>query len=319
MGSRAMMVTWLVAGLVAAGACVPLPTGAADIEVPLIDTGDVVVVAEQSADVAALEARIEALESRSLAPASAVRGRSAGWSGGAEVMFFRPCATARTLPVQYVDEAGYQPAWRLWGGYSGEEGLGVDVRWWQYDQATGLGPAATGADLVFQKLDLVANQRLGFRHWDMLLFAGPTYAGNGMRNTGPAEGPASRYRWRFDGAGLTAGLQVVRGTPWLRGLALAANVQGSAVFGPSVMPGSTFEGVAYRQETTCATIFELSFGPRWERRLPGGASVFAGGACEAQLWSAGLGSESLSFFPTVGSWGGDIGLVGFTCNLGIRR
>lgn len=314
-----MMVPWLVAGLVAAGSCFPQPTGAADIEVPPIDAEDVVVVAEPAADVGALEARIAALESRPLATATADRVRSAGWSGGAEVMFFRPCATARTLPVQYVDQAGYQPAWRLWGGYSGADGLGVDVRWWQYDQTSGLGPSSSGTDLVFQKLDLVANQRLGFRHWDMLLFAGPTYAGNGMRNTGPVDAPSSKYRWRFDGAGLTAGVQVVRGTPWLHGLALAATAQGSAVFGPSVMPGGLSDAGVYRQETTCATIFELSFGPRWERRLRGGAVAFAGGACEAQFWSAGLGSEAQYYFPTVGFWGGDIGLIGFTCNLGIRR
>jgi hypothetical protein len=284
-----------------------------------VDAAEVPLAVEPMADDASLESRIQALESRTLVPGPMVGGRSSGWSGGAEVMFFRPCATARSLPVQYVDDAGFAPAWRLWGGLSGEGGLGVDVRWWQYDQANALGPADTGTDLVFQKLDLVASQRLGFRHWDLQLFAGPTYAGNGMRNAGPGADPLNRYRWRFDGAGLTAGMQMVRGTPWLHGLALAAGVQGSAVFGPSVMPGSSFDPGAYRQATTCATIFELSFGPRWERRLRGGATAFAGGACEAQFWSAGLGSESQQFFPAVGFWGGDIGLIGFTCNVGIRR
>lgn len=279
-------------------------------------SGDAVVAVEAPFDAAGLEARIRALESRGAVSPPTDRRRSDGWSGGAEVMFFRPCATARTLPVQYVDEAGYQPAWRLWGGYSGEEGLGVDVRWWQYDQISRGGPAV--ADLSFQKLDLVAGQRLGYDTWDMLLFAGPTYAANAMGSEPQADVPLPPHRWRFDGAGLTAGIQVVRHTPWLAGLSLAANAQGSVVFGPSVMPGSVYGPGLYRQATTCATIFELSLGPRWERRLRGGAIAFAGGACEAQFWSAGLGSES-EYFPTVGRWGGDIGLVGFTCNVGIRR
>lgn len=296
----------------------PVRTTATDLGDDLGHAVDAVVAIEAPFDAAGLESRIRALESRGAGAVPFEGCRSDGWSGGAEVMFFRPCATARTLPVQYVDEAGYQPAWRIWGGYSGEEGLGVDVRWWQYDQRSGGGPASEAADLTFQKLDLVAGQRLGFRHWDMLLFAGPTYAANGMGNAVPAADPLARYRWRFDGAGLTAGVQVVRLTPWLAGLSLAANAQGSAVFGPSVMPGSAYGPAVYRQSTTCATIFELSFGPRWERRLGGGAIAFAGGACEAQFWSAGLGSEA-QYFPTVGWWGGDIGLIGFTCNVGIRR
>jgi len=298
-----------------------IDTGLASDAVLTSDVADVAelpLALEPMAGVTSLESRIQALEARTPRADSPIAGRSAGWSGGAEVMFFRPCATARSQPVAYVADAGFAPAWRLWGGLSNAEGFGVDVRWWQYDQTNAIGPAGTGAHLVFQKLDLVASQRLGFRHWDLQLFAGPTYAGNGMGNAGPEGDGRNRYRWRFDGAGLTAGLQVIRGTPWLHGLSLAAAAQGSAVFGPSVMPGR-FSLDPYRQTTTCATIFELSFGPRWERQLRGGATAFVGGSCEAQFWSAGLGSESQSYFPSVGFWGGDIGLIGFTCNVGIRR
>lgn len=311
MRTQKMTSPWRAAALATSAWC-SLAAGA-------VDPAEMPLALEPITDVASLESRLQALESRTLMPDPTLAGRSAGWSGGAEVIFFRPCATARSLPVQYVDDAGFAPAWRLWGGLSNTEGFGVDVRWWQYDQTNAIGPAAEASHLVFQKLDLVASQRLGFRNWDLQLFAGPTYAGNGMGNAGPEGDPLNRYRWRFDGAGLTAGLQTVRGTPWLDGLSLAAGVQGSVVFGPSSMPGSYYDLGAYRQATTCATIFELSFGPRWERRLSGGATAFAGGACEAQFWSAGLGSEAQGFFPSVGSWGGDIGLIGFSCNVGIRR
>lgn len=320
MRALGMTATWIAAGLVVVGWWSAVRGDFPDtdlVEVSAIDTADA--AAAEPADLGSLDARIRALESRADIPAPTAPGRSAGWSGGADVMFFRPCATARTLPVQYVDEAGYQPAWRLWGGYSGADGLGIDVRWWQYDQTVRIGSFSPGAELTFQKLDLVARQRLGFRTWDMLLFAGPTYAANGMGYVGPDVPASNNRRWRFDGAGLTAGIAVVRRTPWLAGLSLAASTQGSAVFGPSVMPGSFYDPGPYRQETTCATIFELSFGPRWERRLRGGAIAFVGGACEAQFWSAGLGSESSQFSPTVGSWSGDIGLIGFTCTTGIRR
>ena len=267
--------------------------------------------AEAGASIERLEQRIIALESRGCDTG----GRSSGWSGGAEALFLRPCATARSLPVQYLTDAGFQPAWRLWGGVSGEDGLGVGVRWWQFDNTNGPAGQPIRAEAVFQKLDVEANQRLGFRVCDVLLSGGVTYAANGIGGAGPG----SFARWRFDGVGLTAGAQVIRPTPWLRGLTLAAAIQGSAVFGPSVMPGSIYGPAVYRQANNCATIFEASFGPRWERRLRGGAIAFAGGACESQYWSTGLGSQASSFFPTVGFWGGDVGLIGLTCNLGVRR
>ncbi len=279
----------------------PAPDGWA---VPVEDAG-------ASQDVAALETRLADLEARLAGTSS----RSAGFSGGAEAMFLRPCATARSLPVQYLEDAGYQPAWRLWGGVSGDEGLGIGVRWWQFDHTNGPPGQPIGAQALFQKLDVEANQRLGFRVCDVLISAGVTYAANGIGDAGPG----SFARWRFDGVGLTAGAQVVRPTPWFRGLTLAAAIQGSAVFGPSVMPGAFYGPAVYRQANNCATIFEASFGPRWERRLRGGAIAFAGGACEAQYWSTGLGSQATSFFPSVGFWGGDVGLIGFTCNVGVRR
>lgn len=78
------------------------------------DPGYAVVTGEAPFDAAVLESRIRALESRGSVPVPVpMEGdRTEGWSGGAEVMFFRPSATARTLPVQYVDDADYQPAWR---------------------------------------------------------------------------------------------------------------------------------------------------------------------------------------------------------------
>lgn len=264
---------------------------------------------DADADVADLAARVRALEMRT----RLVGPGAPGWWGGAEVMFFEPFGTARSQVEVLVDDVGLQPAWRLWGGFSNAEGLGVGVRWWQYDQTTPL--AGASISLVFQKLDLVVSQRIEARRWDALVFAGPTYAGNGLGYRAPDIEPRQAARWRFDGAGLTVGAQLIRDTPWLRGLALAAGVQGSAVFGPSVMP----DGFTYHQPATCATIFELSCGPRWERGLRGGATAFAGAACEAQYWTTGLASFSSNFIPSVGSGGGDIGLVGFTCNVGIRR
>lgn len=269
-------------------------------------------------EVAADASTIERLEQRITALESCGRdagARSAGWSGGAEALFLRPCATARSLPVQYLADAGFQPAWRLWGGVSGADGLGVGVRWWQFDHTNGPAGQPIRAEALFQKLDVEANQRLGFRVCDVLLSAGVTYAANGIGGAGPG----SFARWRFDGVGLTAGAQVIRPTPWLHGLTLTAAFQGSAVFGPSVMPGSIYGPAVYRQANNAATIFEASIGPRWERRLRGGAIAFAGGACEAQYWATGLGSQASSFFPTVGVWGGDVGLIGLTCNLGVRR
>lgn len=83
--------------------------------------------------------------------------------GGAEIIFFKPFGEAGTTPQQAIAASGassFLPAWRLWGGWSDEEGLGARVRWWQYDQFSSatdsLGTSETR--LIFQKLDVEVTQ-----------------------------------------------------------------------------------------------------------------------------------------------------------------
>ncbi len=100
---------------------------------------------------------------------------------------------------------------------------------------------------------------------------------------------------------------------------LVGAVQWSGAYGNSVAtrcdPFMSDNVVSF--PSTTASILELSIGPRWERKLDGGAIFFAGGAAEAQYWPTGLGSLVSSLL--VGAGGGDVGLVGLSVNVGLRR
>lgn len=262
-----------------------------------------------------LESRIERLEALTRAD-SAPHG--SGLSGGAELIFFKPCGEAGSNTALYVGDIDFLPAWRLWGGASNEEGQGMRVRWWQYDQTALLDQHRLATHLVFQKLDLEATQQVDFRRWELLFSGGLTYAGNGLQLIDSGNGGTPGERWRFDGVGVTCGAQAIRHCVRFPSWSLFGTAQWSGVYGNSVVPGSRFNLQSSSQPGTCASILELSVGPRWERSIGGGAVLFAGGGAEAQYWTTGLGGEPI-FFGTLGSFAGDIGLIGLTFNLGLRR
>ncbi len=262
-----------------------------------------------------LESRIERLEALTRAD-SAPHG--SGLSGGAELIFFKPCGEAGSTTALYVGDIDFLPAWRLWGGVSNEEGQGMRVRWWQYDQTAMLDQNQFGTHLVFQKLDLEATQQVDFRRWELLFSGGLTYAGNGLQLIDSENEAVPGERWRFDGVGVTCGAQVIRHCVRFPAWSLFGTAQWSGVYGNSVVPGGRFSLQPNSQSGTCASIVELSVGPRWERSIGGGAVLFAGGGAEAQYWTTGLGSQP-AFFGKLGSFAGDIGLIGLTFNLGLRR
>jgi hypothetical protein len=237
--------------------------------------------------------------------------------GGAEIIFFKPFAEAGTTAQQAITASGatdFLPAWRLWGGWSDEEGLGARVRWWQYDQfssATDL-LGTTQTRLIFQKLDVEVTQEVSFGTWDMMLSGGVTWIGNELDVGTTAT--AGVDRWRMDAAGVTAGIQAVRRSRRFEHWRWFASAQGSGVFGNSL--AQTVADPIGAQPSTVGGIFEFAVGPRWERNIGGGATAFAGGNAEAQYWLTSLGSIEDGLVP---DGQGALGLVGLSFNLGIRR
>lgn len=261
-------------------------------------------------------------------PIQEVRGCSSkpmgGFQGGAEVIFFKPFAEAGSTPNSILASSGadeFLPAWRLWGGYANDEGLGSRIRWWQYDQtATSTPPSPESAfpsRLIFQKLDCELTQQVCFHSWELLVSGGITYVGNEINSVRPDRRFDERYR--FDGVGLTAGLQAIRDSARFPEMKLVGTVQWSGAYGNNVATrfAPVSDAPPFSFESTTASILELSIGPRWERKLDGGAIVFAGGAAEAQYWTTGLGTL-FSLLP-IGAGGGDVGLVGLSVNVGFRR
>lgn len=244
---------------------------------------------------------------------SSARG---GAYGGAEIIFFKPFGEAGTTPQQAIAESGadtFLPAWRLWGGWSDEDGLGARVRWWQYDQfasnADTLGTTETR--LIFQKLDVEATQQVAFGSWDVMLSCGVTWIGNELNLGDGAGGPD---RWRMDAAGVTAGIQAVRRSRRFEHWRWFGSAQGSGVFGNSLSQTAT--DPIGTQPSTVGGILEFAVGPRWERAIGGGATAFAGGNAEAQYWMTGLGAIEDGLVP---DGQGAVGLVGLSINIGIRR
>lgn len=266
-------------------------------------------------------------------PIQEVRGCSSkpmgGFQGGAEVIFFKPFAEAGSTPNSILASSGadeFLPAWRLWGGYANDEGLGSRIRWWQYDQAATSTPpspeSAFPSRLIFQKLDGEVTQQVCFHSWELLVSGGLTYVGNEINSLHPDQRFDERYR--FDGVGLTAGLQAIRDGVLFPSMKMVGTMQWSGVYGnstssslfvPQPPPAPPSNDHAF--SSTTASVLELSIGPRWERTLDGGAILFAGGAAEAQYWTTGLGTL-FSLLP-IGAGGGDVGLVGLSVNVGLRR
>lgn len=241
--------------------------------------------------------------------------------GGAEVIFFKPFGEAGTQPQEIITATGatdFLPAWRLWGGWSDADGLGARIRWWQYDQFSY--SSEFGLDnfsrLIFQKLDLEVTQQFERGLWDLMASGGVTWVGNELDYGLVGATPINR--WRMDAAGVTAGLQAVRASRNFEHWRWVGAVQASGVFGNSLADavGRAGEDPVGEQPSTVGGILELSVGPRWERSIGGGASLFAGGNAEAQYWMTSLGSILDGNVP---DGQGSLGLVGLSFNLGIRR
>lgn len=241
--------------------------------------------------------------------------------GGAEVIFFKPFGEAGTQPQEIIAATAatdFLPAWRLWGGWSDADGLGARIRWWQYDQfsyASEFG-LENFSRLIFQKLDLEVTQQFERGLWDLMASGGVTWVGNELDYGLVGATPINR--WRMDAAGVTAGLQAVRASRNYEYWRWVGAVQASGVFGNSLADavGRAGEDPVGEQPSTVGGILELSIGPRWERPIGGGASLFAGGNAEAQYWMTSLGSILDGNVP---DGQGSLGLVGLSFNLGIRR
>lgn len=254
------------------------------------------------------------------------RCRTAGYYGGAEIMWLKPFSSGITpLLVDGSSANEFLPGWRLWGGYQNCDGLGWRVNWWQWDQSstgvsdTFFGPTAiVDTRLVFQKLDLLATQMVSFRSWDLMLLGGVTYAGNQFNGgfADPAGPDFITGSARFDGWGLTTGLMAYRDIPWLSGLTGYGGVQWSGIYGNSVLAEtSVFDSSRLALNGTLLNVLEMKVGTQYERRIGRGAIGFVSAGFEAQYWAGLANAPVFGFFDNRSS----LGLVGFTVGTGIRR
>lgn len=219
--------------------------------------------------------------------------RSGGLIGGVELAYLRPYATGNLLfhPDLAVN---FNPTMRYWIGWQSAEGLGVRVRYWQFDHQAQNGPDAI--TLEFRTLDAEVTQIVDFLRWDLLISGGMRYAESDLNNT-LLEDPG------FDGVGLTFGLQAARDLNQTGSLRLAASGRWSSVFGNTKKLGST------PVNDDLMNIVELTFGPQYRRLLGNGAFLTIGCGLEAQYWSNGYHGDTTD----------DVGFAGFSSSVAVTR
>lgn len=270
--------------------------------------------------------------------------------GGVEAVFLKPYyhnnvalrtydpdVTRRERPFTY----DFEISPRVWLGYVGDEGLGVRVRYWGYDQTSTITTDGGGhvpvliTGINFSNLDngdplsdrLQAYTLDGDVTQAMCLGSWQLNFGGGIRGiskrqeTGftigaglPTTAIAS-IKSEFDGVGPTLFLETKRPIG-CSGLALLGNVRGSCVFGDRTTTeeltylGTTPDRRYERHQTDSMGIGEIQLGIEWSRCLSIGGHLAVQGLWEGQLWT-GAG----------GPWGqaDDMGLMGFTLGVGITR
>ncbi len=350
--SRSWRWLWalLIASVATAGACAEAT--AADVEASLAQRLE------------ALEAEVDAIRETDLRP-HACSGRpssdpccvtrDAGFYAGFAFVFMKPHAK-EAFQATVVDGSGvfrmvpfsheYDATPRVWFGYSGEGGLGVRARYWQFDQAiepfhsnpmtaaqahavTVIFPATISAtppnvlnvadELEAQTVDLEGTQAISMTDLSLLIGGGLRYAlmrqqtDATVTNAGVVEQSLNWHR-RFEGVGpsLSAEMERPLGSS---GLAIIGAFRGSLLFGNKDLDRVETNGigggppvVSLDKAKEVLGIGEIELGLQWTRQLAQGGDLFLRGAYEGQLWSD-------SGTPTLGY----LGFQGFSVGFGLTR
>jgi hypothetical protein len=257
---------------------------------------------------------------------------------------FTPVTLTTTTTPTF--EHGFQPAPRFWIGYQNACGGGIRARYWRFDSddtvvspldagietayTTALGVA--GTDLVEsvetnEDSGIIAEQEMKLAVIDLEYTrqfrgsAGSCTLSGGIRY--------ARYQQAFE-ANFPTDFNVFQSSEFdLEGLGPTAALEGSlpvgwccldlygsgrasillAQFDQSVrsVTGGDFGDLILSDDRDHAVgVFEGEIGARWRRHLPGGATLFAQGSLEAQLWTE--TAPSLGELTNLGFFGVGIGV-----------
>lgn len=279
--------------------------------------------------------------------------RCGGVVGGTEVIFFKPFYTGGGAPnidpavsgggtfVNYPTlQYNYTGAPRVWLGYVGANGLGGRARFFDFYQ-TGTTDISTQASaplgtflingmVATRTYDLELTQQASFRHWTLQGFGGLRYAQANQQMSYVAGAlTGQQMSISYYGLGPTAGLQIDRALTSNQRWSFYGAARGSLLYGNQRDNVSDITGNYVNanriNNSTFASIWELSLGPQWKIRLPRGGDFFVRSTVEAQFWQ-GVGNfapigANAGGFPLVNrnDDAGGFGLLGFSTAVGITR
>jgi hypothetical protein len=247
--------------------------------------------------------------------------RPGGVIGGVELSFLKFHESLGTRGADGTDLDGdYDPAYRLWAGYQGSDGLGWRVRYWEFDHATeGDSVAAPGVrtdsfdvDTYVFDLEFVDSMNLGC-NWDASVFSGFRYVEfDHLRQSRVVATGTVFNAHEFDTAayGLTLGGELRRCIG--NGLAAFVNTRASVLFGDENEYTGAVLTLVDEELNNIYYIYEAQAGVQWTSELQSGGYLFARAAAEVQYWDNFVGEP---FFD-----GGEaVGFGGVSLSAGIIR
>jgi hypothetical protein len=234
--------------------------------------------------------------------------RPGGAIGGAEISFLKFHESLGTVGADGTDlEGDYDPAYRLWAGYQGSDGLGFRVRYWEFNHTiSGASNVAgrtdaLGVDAYILDAEFFDSMNLGC-NWDATWFSGFRYMEfDHLRQSTLNTTGAVANSSEFDNAayGLTLGGELRRCIG--AGLAGFINTRGSVLFGDQ----SEYDenGLVDSELDNLYYIWEAQAGVQWTRELEMGGYLFARAAAEVQYWNNIVGEPIFDGGEAVGFGG----------------
>ena len=243
--------------------------------------------------------------------------RCAGVIGGIEMYAARPHSSMGIRGASNADlHFDYEATPRIWAGWQGEGGLGLRLRYWEFDQiefgTNGIGGTDSVAyDTYVLDLEAIDTMQLN-ADWIVTLSAGFRYVDFTETMLASAAGvPVIGRSFDGDSFGATIGGEVRR--PLWNCLLGYASARGSILFGDqSEFAGANVGTLVDFETDNVYSITELALGLDWTRQTSRGSEFFVRAGYEVQFWD--------NFTGEPGFDGGEtIGFEGFVLGGGIRR
>ncbi|MCC9609393.1 hypothetical protein LOC68_05435 [Blastopirellula sp. JC732] len=178
-------------------------------------------------------------------------------------------------PFQSEGEApgfDYHAAPRISLGYTGEKGLGFNVRWFDYDASNPNANFFDTSDIQLTVVDFEINDKFELGHWQGLISGGLRYADYQEFSFGD-------FETMEDSWGPVLGVQLTR--PLTEHFAIFATARSSFQYAANGLDnGFVVEDMTF-------TISELQLGAQFTRPGRWGGEWYFRGAFEGQYWSGG--------------------------------